>query len=144
MPNRTRNSYNPKRALVAVKPQQEELIALAESLRYGGNPEHKSDPGDFDLTPPSAPRSDKTLCDRAGIRLKSQALSILQSGVRKGLISRQARGTGRFPQNVWAVTDDGNAFEARIENEETGSYHGYPMPGDDPFRAAVIQAWSRT
>lgn len=80
MPNRPRRSHNPKRALVAAKPQQEELIALAESVSYAGNPEHKSHPGDFGLMPPSAPRGDKTLCDRAGIRLRSVALSILRSG----------------------------------------------------------------
>jgi len=142
MPNRPRRSHNPKRALVAAKPQQEELIALAESVSYAGNPEHKSHPGDFGLTPPSAPRGDKTLCDRAGIRLRSVALSILRSGVPKGLISKQKR--GRFPQNVWAVTDDGTAFEAQLENPETGSYHGYPMPGDDDFRRAIVQAWSKT
>jgi hypothetical protein len=142
MPNRTRRSYNSNRALVAVKPPQAELNALADTVGYGGNPEHKSSAGDFGLTPPSAPRGDKTLCDRAGIRLKSEALSILRSGVRKGLISRQTR--GRFPQNIWAVTDDGTAFEAQLENQETGSYHGYPMPGDDDFRATVVRAWSRT
>jgi len=58
------------------------------------------------------------------------------------LISKQKR--GRFPQNVWAVTDDGTAFEAQLENPETGSYHGYPMPGDDDFRRAIVQAWSKT
>jgi hypothetical protein len=142
MPYRTRRSYNPNRALVAVKPPQTELSALADTIRYGGNPEHKSDPGDFGLTPPSAPRSDKTLCDSAGIRSRSEAQSILRSGVLKGLISRQTR--GRFPQNVWAVTDDGTAFEAQLENQETGTYHGYPMPGDDEFRPAVVRAWSKT
>lgn len=142
MPNRPRRSYNPKRVLVAVKPPQTVLIALADEVSYGGNPEHKSDPGDFGLTPPSAPRPDKTLCDTAGIRLRSEALSILRSGVLKGLISRQTPG-GRFPRNVWAVTSDGTAFEARIENPEIGSYHGYPLPGDDPFRAEVLRAWSR-
>jgi hypothetical protein len=141
MPNRTRRSYNPKRALT-VKLPQAELIALANEIAYGGNPEHKRDPGDFGLTPPSTPRGDKTICDEAGIRLRSEALSILRSGVLKGLISRQK--SGRFPQNVWAVTGDGSVFEARIENPETGTYHGYPIPGDDPFRDVVFRAWSRT
>jgi hypothetical protein len=144
MPNRTRRSFNPKRALVAVKPQHAELIALADKVTYGGNPEHKSSPGDFGLTPPSAPRGDKTLCDKAGIRSKAEALTILRSGVRKGLISRQIRGRDRFPQNIWAVSDDGIAFEAQLENPETGSYHGYPMPGNDDFRTAIVQAWSTT
>ena len=142
MPNRTRRSYNPNRALVTVKPQQAELIALADEVSYGGNPEHKSTPGHFGLTPPSAWRGDKTLCDPAGIQSPSEARSILRSGVLKGLISRQTR--GRFPQNVWAVADDGTAFEAQLENQETGTYHGYPMPVDDEFRPAVLRAWSRT
>ena len=142
MPNRTRRSYNPKRALVAVKPPQAELIALANSVRYAGNPAHKSSPGDFGLPPPSAPRGDKTLCDMAGIRSRSEALSLLRDGVRKGLVSQQTR--GRFPQNVWSVANDGTAFEAQLENHEAGSYHGYPMPSDDEFRDAVVRAWSLT
>jgi hypothetical protein len=140
MPNRTRRRHNPNRALVAVKPPQTELIALADKIGYGGNPEHKSDPGDFGLTPPSAPRSDKTLCDTAGIRSRSEALSILRSGVLRGLISRQKR--GGFPQNVWSVNVDGIVLEAQLENQEIGTYHGYPLQGDDPFRAAVLRAWS--
>ena len=40
---------------------------LAGQVRYGGNPEHKKNPGDFGLTPPSSPRSAKSLCDSVSI-----------------------------------------------------------------------------
>jgi hypothetical protein len=140
MPNRPRKSYNPKRALVANKPAQEELSAIAKKVSYIGNPEHKRNPGDFALTPPSAPRSDKTLCDLAGIRSRSEALSTLRSGVLDGLISDQKR--GEFPQNIWSVNSDGIPFEAQLDNQEAGTYHGYPMPEADPFREVVLKAWN--
>jgi hypothetical protein len=140
MPNRSRRSYNPKRALVVKKPEQAELTALAVRVQYSGNPEHKSNPGDFALTPPSAPRPDKTLCDRAGIRSRDDALSALRLGVQKGLVSNQVRGA--FPQNIWSVTSDGTPFEAQLDNQEAGTYHGYPMTGADPFCEVILRAWS--
>jgi hypothetical protein len=139
MPNRPRRSYNPKKALVAHRPEQSELAALALKVKYSGNPEHKSNPGDFSLTPPSGLKPDKTNCDLAGIRSRSDALSALRQGVLKGLISSQAR--GEFPQNIWSVTADGIALEAQLENQEAGTYHGYPMTDDDPFGKVVIRAW---
>jgi hypothetical protein len=139
MPNRPRKSYNPKRALVVNKPEQAELAILAKKVHYGGNPEHKRNPGDFGLTPPSAPRPDKTLCDLAGIRSKTEALSALRNGVIKGLISDQKRGA--FPQNIWSVTSDGIPLEAQLDNEEAGTYHGYPMPEADLFRDVILGAW---
>jgi hypothetical protein len=48
----------------------------AKRVRYGGNPEHKANPGDFELEPPSSPRPDKTLCDRTGIFERSKALAL--------------------------------------------------------------------
>lgn len=138
MPNRIRRSYNPKRALVAEKPEAAELAVLARKVRYTGNPEHKRNPGDFGLTPPSAPRADKTLCDMAGIRSRADALAILRRGVLEGLISDQKRGA--FPQNIWAVDDDGTMFEAQLDNQEAGTYHGYPIPEADPLRQVILQA----
>jgi hypothetical protein len=140
MPNRPRRSYNPKRELATEKPEQSELIAMAEKVSYSGNPEHKRNPGDFGLTPPSAPRPDKTLCDLAGIRSKSEALSLLRGGVLKGFISVQKRGT--FPQNIWSVTSDEIPLEGQLDNQEAGTYHGYPMPEADPFRDVILRAWT--
>ncbi len=58
----------------------------------------------------------------------------------RGLISVQTR--GQFPQNIWSVTESGCPLEAQLENQELGTYHGYPMPSTDPFRDAVLLRWS--
>jgi len=111
------------------------------SVRYGGNPEHKRNPGDFGLTPPSSLRLDKACCDEVSIVSKAVALSLLRRGVQKGMISE--RKNHDFPQNIWSVTDEGIPLEAQLENAETGSYHGYPLPDNDPFRDIVLQRWGK-
>lgn len=135
---RRRTTYNPKRR---IRRGQEPgyLRSLAERVNYGGNPEHKRHPGDFGLTPPSQPRPDKTLCDAVKIFSRAEAARLLKDGVRKGLISEIER--NGYPQNVWAVTEDGCPLEAQLENEATGAYHGYPMPESDPFREEVLERW---
>ena len=69
----------------------EELTGLAREISYGGNPEHKRNPGDFGLTPPSQPRADKTLCDAIEVFSRKVATRLLKSGVLKGLISKNER-----------------------------------------------------
>ena len=133
-----RKSYNPKHSFAAV-PQPSEVDRWVNSVNYGGNPEHKRNPGDYGLTPPSSPRPDKTLCDLAGIFKREQAIRLLQEGIRRGLVSQQNR--SGYPQNVWAVTEDDIALEAQLENAGNGTYHGYPLPEDDPFREKVIEKW---
>lgn len=134
-------SFNPKRRMRDDSDGSIDRRALALRVRYGGNPEHKKNPGDFKLNPPSTPRIDKTLCDGVEIFERKKALDILREGVRRGLISEQMR--GGFPQNIWAVSGNGIPLEARLENETTGSYHGYPMPAEDAFRDVVIGRWNR-
>jgi hypothetical protein len=70
----------------------------------------------------------------------AQALAVLREGIRRGLVSEQQR--NGFPQNVWAVTPDGIPLEAQLENSESGIYHGYPIPENDPFRDAVLARWN--
>jgi len=115
--------------------------ALEVRIEYGGNPEHKKNPGDFDLTPPSQPRPDKSLCDNAAVFLKAEALSLLRAGVRRGLVSEQVVGDG-LPQNIWSVTAGGVPLEAQLENRVAASYHGYPLLESDPFHQAVLKAWT--
>ena len=116
------------------------LDRLHDNVRYGGNPEHKRNPGDFGLTPPSQPRPDKALCDGVSIFSKLEATRLLRNGVRRGLVSVAER--NGFPQNIWSVTDD-CPLEAQLENAELGIYHGYPMPETDPFRMKIHEAWKR-
>lgn len=48
-----------------------------------------------------------------------------------------------WPQNVWAVSESGDAFEAQLENQDTGTYHGYPMLEKDSFRELVMDEWRK-
>ena len=130
--------YNPKRKLQDQLTQQQR-DSLAGSVKYGGNPEHKRNPGNFGLTPPSRPRPDKTLCDDCGIFDRGIAESLLTSGAKKGIVSIQKK--AGWPQNIWAVTGAGYPVEAQLENQGNGTYHGYPMPESDPMRDEIIRRW---
>jgi len=57
-----RGVFNPKRSIRECA-AADECSLLMDLVTYDGNPEHKRNPGDFGLTPPSSPRPDKTLCD---------------------------------------------------------------------------------
>jgi len=133
-----RKGYNLKRA-IAENPSAEDLNRWQREVAYGGNPEHKRNPGDFGLTPPASPRADKTLCDGVAIFQRRVALRLLREGVRHGLVSKQTRNS--YPQNIWAVSDDGTPLEAELENQGNGTYHGYPMPVKDDFREKVLEKW---
>ncbi|MEE1935544.1 hypothetical protein V0R50_20115 [Pseudomonas sp. 148P] len=115
------------------------LDELKASISYGGNPEHKMNPGDFGLEPPADPRQGKSLCDVAQIFTRAEALKLLQAGLDRGLVSD--RENNGWPKNIWSVTDNGVPMEAQLENPETGKYHGYPMPDSDPLASDVIARW---
>ena len=137
-----RTAYNLKRKLAANPTPRDVpgLAALANEVTYEGSASHKRNPGDFGLAPPFGPRTHKTLCDDAGIANKSVAEALLREGVRRGMVSAQVR--GKWPQNVWAVTEVGVALEAVLGNPERGHYHGYPMPANDPFRETILARWN--
>src|ERR1017187_2135489 len=125
---RKRTVFNPKRRLCTdaqLDGKRHLFEDLAKRARYSGNPEHKRNPGDFGLDPPSLPRQGKTLCDGASIFSRADALSLLREGISRGLVSKQERGD--WPQNIWAVTSSGMVLEAMLENRVTGTYHGYPL-----------------
>ena len=132
---RKRRAYNPKRRISSLEDLDLKLNeAQGKKLRYTGNPEHKRNPGDFGLDPPSSPRLGKTLCDDVRIHSRAEALKLLRAGFSKGLVSVWRR--AGWPQNVWAVTEDGKAVEAQLEGD--GVYHGYPMAHADPPREEVL------
>ncbi len=136
------NQFNQKRKIRKLSDDDfQHCFSLAEKIQYGGNPEHKRNPGDFGLKPPSSPRQGKSLCDNVGIFSRQAALKYLKSGLLKGLISD--RFNGNWPQNIWSVTEDGCPLEAQLENSVTGTYHGYPMPESDPMAAEVVRQWNK-
>ncbi len=132
--------FNPKRRLRVCDPaEQVRLGELAAKVRYGGNPEHKRNPGDFGLTPPSDPRPGKSLCDGVGVYSRAEALTLLKKGLLRGLVSD--RSVGEWPKNIWSVAPCGTPLEAQLENADTGSYHGYPMPDSDPLAGEIARRW---
>lgn len=98
MPEQTtqRRRFNFKRQIRAAPTDDAGLRALAAQVRYGGNPDHKRNPGDFGLTPPSRWRPGKTPCDDAAVFRKDDAVALLRDGVLKGMISVQMH--AGFPQ----------------------------------------------
>ncbi len=137
----SRKKFNLKRRFAANLPEKDELEKLAAMVRYGGNPEHKRNPGDFGLTPPSQPRADKSLCDGIQVFRREEALRLLRLGVKAGMVSPWD-GTA-FPKNIWSMTKDGIPLEAQLENPGNGTYHGYPLETNDVFRQSVIDKWNR-
>ncbi len=134
------NQFNPKRKIKQLDQNSfERCREIAEKIKYGGNPEHKKDPGDFGLTPPVGARPGKSLCDAVRIFKKREALELIRSGFRKGLVSDLFH--EEWPQNIWAVTEDGYPVEAQLENQSTGTYHGYPMPSSDPLASEIVRRW---
>jgi hypothetical protein len=132
--------FNTKRKMLEIdKCDFEHLLALSVQAQYGGNPEHKKNPGDFNLTPPSGARPGKSLCDSIKVFTRNEALELLKKGLKNGLVSD--RFERHWPKNVWSVMDDGTPLEAQLESVETGSYHGYPMQTADPFGDEVIKQW---
>lgn len=109
---------------------------------YEGVPYHKRSPGDFGLTPPAAPRKDKTLCDKANISKRAEADALLKRAVNVGLASVH-EGTVNFPKQLWVVDDSGQVFEAMHGGSCKGAYHGYPVRRNDPFFDEVVSAWKK-
>lgn len=141
MKQRTKG-YNPKRRIaVNGSVPLHRLRELAQKASYGGNPEHKRSPGDYGLTPAASPRPGKTLCDGERQILKEEAEALLRAGLRKGMVSPCAMDS--WPQNVWTLSEVGEAFEFQLENPTLGVYHGYPMPQNDDFRAVVEEEWKK-
>lgn len=133
--------FNPKRSLRAWTGSVSDrafAASLSDRVRYTGNPAHKRNPGDFDLTPPAAPRKNATLCDDAQVFRHAEALGLLKAGAIKGLVD--SRSLAEFPFLIWAVREDGTVFEAELENAGLGEYHGYPMPLADPLRPEILKA----
>lgn len=139
---RRRTAFNPKRTVCEPAEAERLIQSLLDAHLtpvYTGNPEHKRAPGDFALFPPAYARPHKTLCDSVGITRREEAQRYLHLGFTRGLFSRQLR--DGWPQNIWAVTDDGYPLES--QHEGAGRYHGYPMPEGDPFRDEILSRWNK-
>ena len=119
-----------------------ERAHLTANATYEGNPVHKRNPGDFGLTPPAAPRQDKTLCDEAGVFEKATAKELLAKAISMGIVS-EPEGSPGFPKELWAVDAEGRLFEAMYGGSKVGCYHGYPIRRNDPFFDELVSEWNK-
>jgi hypothetical protein len=133
-----RGRYNPKRKLHKGL-AGDRAESLARSVRYKGSPLHKRSPGDFGLTPPASPRPGKTLCDGVGIFAIKEATRLLRQGAEGGLVSNDA--DQGFPRYIWMVINDLEVLEARCDDPNNGTYHGYPLERNDPMTDMIIKQW---
>lgn len=73
------SQFNPKRRFLEVNADVlKRLDDQSKRVSYGGNPEHKKNPGDFGLTPPASPRQGKSLCDVADVFTRREALTLIK------------------------------------------------------------------
>lgn len=69
-------------------------------------------------------RSDKSKCDHFRTEDWPKLRAILQRSIRDECVHETFR--GNFPSRVWAFIN-GTLHEARLTNQETGEYHGFPI-----------------
>lgn len=100
---------------------------VAQRADLRGNTEHKTYPSQFG---PPAIFSDKTKCDR----YRNEDWPRLVEALRLAIQSRSVGiFRGDFPSRAW-VWINGVLHEARLENQELGHYHGFPLdPPDYPL-----------
>lgn len=138
-----RSSENEKRKLVEPIPAIAERAALAAQVRYEGSAKHKERPRAFGMEP--VPRAaDDTLCDgHAGFAPSDMpgVVDLLRRGIDAGLIGHNLR-YGTTPTILWAISNAGWVFEARITNVDQFLYHGYPLLPGDAFARQVIARYS--
>ena len=133
---------NPKRRIAKLGFFTErELDGLSSSAVYEGSAHHKIRPADYGFKPAVAPRHSKSVCDDRRVIRHKEAKELLRSGIRLGMVSSHLEGD--WPKYVWAVDDDGEAYEAKLGHDRR-RYHGYRMREDDgAMREWVIDEWSK-
>ena len=126
-------------------PPEGSLAQLAKRAKYCGSAKHKEHPHLFGLgSSGSASAGDATLCDRdSGFRPEDRNYvgSWMSRGIKAGLVSEFWEEGA--PKMIWALSDDGWIYEARITNQAVPEYHGWPLLAGDPFVALVYDRFRR-
>ena len=118
-----------------------ELERFASAAVYAGSSHHKLRPADYGFDPPVAPRPSKSVCDGKRPVLRGEATTLLQAGMRRGMVSGHVeRG---WPKYVWALDDAGEVYEAKL-GHDGARYHGYRLAEDDgAMRRWVLAEWAK-
>ena len=140
MPRRKGQGNDKKRRIAPPGTISNETRTYLGKARYVGSAHHKSRPADYNFNPPVNPRPSKSLCDDLRTITLQEAIKLFRSGVRLGMVSvHQENG---LPKYVWAVDQDGEAYEA-ILGSDGPNYHGYRLNRKAPNREYVIAEWNR-
>lgn len=93
---------------------------VADQVTYTGSAVHKNYPSP--AGPPGL-RADKAKCDRYAVENWPLLVDALQQAIRARCVSNFR---GAFPERVWVWIND-VLHEARLTNQATGDYHGFPV-----------------
>jgi hypothetical protein len=93
---------------------------VAARVTYTGNAVHKSYPS---RAGPPALRADKAKCDRYPHDQWPRLLDALRTAILAGYVSHFR---GAFPERAWVWIND-VLHEARLTDQGTGDYHGFPL-----------------
>lgn len=125
---RSPKDFKPGR--IAVWPEGKPLPEIVSNrVRYVASGEHKRYPSpeghwNFD------PKTDKAKCDRFDQQDWPRLQQSLVLAIRSGFVNMEFRGD--FPSRVW-VYINGVLHEARLTNEISGEYHGFPLEYIEQF-----------
>ena len=135
-----RSGNNPKRRLASRQDVDPDVIARLAQARYTGIAHHKLSPAGYGFQPPVNPRPKKSVCDGHRSVSLTEAAALFREGVRRCMVSTHL--DGGLPKYVWAVSDDGRVFEAKI-SRGTQNYHGYELGHDEGrLRRHIEREWS--
>ena len=137
MPKREGN--NPKRRIMPRDAVDLAVLTrLAAQARYLGSAHHKRSLADYDFSPPTNPRPDKSLCDGSRVVRRQEAGELLREGLMRGMIG--GLGASGLPKYVWSVDSRERVYEAKIGRGR--GYHGYELGrDDDAMRQWVMEEW---
>lgn len=119
---------------------EDQLQVLIAQAKYVGSGHHKRYPADYGLERTN-PRKTATLCDANRVLKISEAIALLESGIKKGMVSTELADKG-MPKYIWSVSPEGEPFEAKTSKSTPWKYHGYPLDKNDPMRERILKAWS--
>jgi hypothetical protein len=143
-PSHERRPQDFKPGRIPTTPPAEAVLAAAARASYRPDGTHKSHPapnGEWDFVPASG----GTRCLHIDQRDWPKLEAALRQAIRAGVVDQQLRGD--FPARCWVFVND-TLNEARLSNEVTGEYHGFPIdyegnypsdPGNALARAPRIE-----
>lgn len=136
-----RTSFDPTRRIADPDSWPEkQRNDLSDRAKYVGSGHHKRYPANYGLERTN-PRRTATVCDAERVLKLDEAMSLLDSGIKKGMVSTVLEADG-MPKYIWSVSPEGQPFEAKTSASTPWQYHGYPLDKNDSMCQRVLEAWN--